>query len=96
MSESDMTHLSKRLAKLEAAVAANSPWSVSSAEVDKVALGLLSAADRDLVQQARARGNVTSLEESHAAVWDSWDAALGEAIRRTGYPVRFHAIDWEM
>jgi hypothetical protein len=51
-----MTHLSKRLAKLEATVQAKSPWSVSITEVDKFALALLSAADRGLVLQARTRG----------------------------------------
>jgi hypothetical protein len=90
-----MAHLSKRLAKLEATVQAKSPWTVRVTEVDKVALALLSAADRDLVEQARARGPISSLCNSHPGVWDRWDDALGEAIRRTGFPVRFHAMDWE-
>jgi hypothetical protein len=90
-----MAHLSKRLAKLEAAVQSKSPWSVSAAEVDRVARALLSTADRDLVEQARTRGPISSLCNSHPGVWDRWDDALGEAIRRTGFPVRFHAMDWE-
>ena len=92
-----MTHLSKRLAKLEStvqAVRAKSSWSVSTTDVDKVALAMLSAADRELVEHARANGGVALLSDSHPNVWDRWDNALGKAIDETGFPIRFHAIDW--
>ncbi|HEY1754183.1 MAG TPA: hypothetical protein VGG72_02220 [Bryobacteraceae bacterium] len=94
-----MAGLSKRLAKLEATVRtvrAKSPWSVSITEVEKVALALLSAADRGLVQQARALGGAASLCDSHPDVWNRWDAALGKAIDETGFPVRFQALDWDL
>lgn len=91
-----MTKLSKRLAKLEATVQAKSLWKVSATEVDELALEMLSADDHDLVQQARKHGGIASLCESHSAVFNRWDAALGPAIEQTGFPVRVHAVDWEL
>jgi len=67
---------------------------VSTTDVDKVALAMLSAADRELVEHARANGGVALLSDSHPNVWDRWDNALGKAIDETGFPIRFHAIDW--
>ena len=94
--KSSMTHLSKRLAKLEASSPVKSSWSVSAAEVDRVALALLSETDRDLVEHARDHGGVGSLCRSDPAVWNRWEAALAKAFKKTGFPVQFNAIDWEM
>ena len=57
---------------------------------------MLSAADRDQVQQARAHVGGTSLCNSRPEVWERWDVALGMALAQTGSPLRIHAEDWEL
>jgi hypothetical protein len=90
----NMSRLSRRVQKLEAKIGGQSGWNVSLAEVNRVALGKLSPADREIVQQAMARRDGGWLSESHPAVWDRWDVALGEAFRETEFPVILRAMDW--
>jgi hypothetical protein len=91
-----MASLPKRIKILEAVLQAASFRSVSATEVDRLALGKLSAVDRNLIQQARTRSTIGIFIESHAEVWQRWDAALGEAMRELDYPIRFHANDWDL
>lgn len=90
-----MNRLSKRLKKLERTLLEEPRWSVTAAEVDAAALSELSAADRDLVQQAMARRSSLWLMESHPEVWSRWEVALARGFEETGFPIRFRADDWE-
>ena len=88
-----MFRLSKRLKKLEAIIQMRSSPSVSTAEVDRIALGKLSLADRNLLQEARATRGL-DLSISHPETWKRWEDALEAAIEETDYPIRFRATDW--
>ena len=90
-----MNRLSKRLKRLEGTLLEQPHRSVSAAEVDAAALSELSAADRDLVQQAMAKHSSLWLMESHPEVWSRWEVALARGFETTGFLIRFRADDWE-
>ena len=87
-----MSRLSKRLQKLEAIIQMRSP-SFNAGEVDRIALGKLSQADRDLLREARATRGL-DLSISHPEMWQRWEDALEAAFEETDSAVRFRATDW--
>ena len=88
-----LTRLSKRLQRLEEEHPAYNPWSANFGAAQGIALRQLSPNERDLVTEIyrRCRGP-SSAEEDEA--WARWEAALEQAQKEIGYPVRFGAWDW--
>ena len=93
-----MTEMSRfrRLEKLEFMIQEPSfpRVSVSTVDVDRLALMKLSPGDRELVQKSRLSSERISLIESHPLVWERWSDALAQAMEDANYPIRFSATDW--
>jgi len=90
-----MTRLFKRLKRLEA-IRRSAPKRIGSfGEMESVALGKLSEADRDLVRRANANPNL-GIFLAHGELLQRWKDAIAEATVETGFPVIYDPGDWNL
>lgn len=84
-----------RLKKLEGIAPATANWNYG--DVQECARKMLSAEDRDLLDQAIALFKIDSWRnnwtEAHHAVWKRWDEMLLKATREVHFPIYFCADD---
>jgi hypothetical protein len=83
-----LTHLGRRLRKLESAVEPPQ-WAEQWFGLVPVALHTLSAADQHVL---RSKSPWSEVSKQHPAVWERFDAALVEASQEGGYNFPLRAM----
>lgn len=88
-----MLALRRRLEKLERTIGAE-VFCVASQfiAVNQAALGKLSSADRDVLQNGR--GQAAKEGKSYEDAWGRWETALATAVHEAKCPFDIYATDW--